>query len=88
MNMDIPNEPDLKSTNQEAAQNHYSQGKTNVSNAGSASQFQGSQGYQEAVENSMQQPEKKIPVVADQKINRNDPCPCGSGKKYKQCHGK
>ena len=23
-----------------------------------------------------------------QKIGRNDPCPCGSGKKYKQCHGK
>ena len=22
------------------------------------------------------------------KIRRNDPCPCGSGKKYKQCHGK
>src|SRR4029453_6783476 len=22
------------------------------------------------------------------KIGRNDPCPCGSGKKYKQCHGK
>jgi len=21
-------------------------------------------------------------------IGRNDPCPCGSGKKYKQCHGK
>lgn len=21
-------------------------------------------------------------------VNRNDPCPCGSGKKYKQCHGK
>jgi preprotein translocase subunit SecA len=21
------------------------------------------------------------------KIGRNDPCPCGSGKKYKQCHG-
>ncbi|MGB0368720.1 MAG: SEC-C metal-binding domain-containing protein [Flavobacteriales bacterium] len=21
-------------------------------------------------------------------MNRNDPCPCGSGKKYKQCHGK
>lgn len=25
---------------------------------------------------------------ADQKVNRNDPCPCGSGKKYKRCHGK
>jgi preprotein translocase subunit SecA len=88
MNLDIPNEPALTSTNQESTQNHYSQGKANVSNSGSASQFQGSQGYQEAVENSMQQPEKKIPVVAEQKINRNDPCPCGSGKKYKQCHGK
>ena len=29
------------------------------------------------------------PVVrATQKIGRNDPCPCGSGKKYKHCHGK
>jgi uncharacterized protein YecA (UPF0149 family) len=23
-----------------------------------------------------------------EKIGRNDPCPCGSGKKYKRCHGK
>jgi len=27
-------------------------------------------------------------VRGGQKIGRNDPCPCGSGKKYKQCHGK
>ena len=26
-------------------------------------------------------------VVAAQKVGRNDPCPCGSGKKYKKCHG-
>jgi len=26
-------------------------------------------------------------VVAGQKVGRNDPCPCGSGKKYKRCHG-
>ena len=25
-------------------------------------------------------------VRTDPKINRNDPCPCGSGKKYKKCH--
>jgi preprotein translocase subunit SecA len=31
---------------------------------------------------------KAKPVRASQKIGRNDPCPCGSGKKYKQCHGK
>ncbi len=30
---------------------------------------------------------KQIPVVAEPKIGRNDPCPCGSGKKYKNCHG-
>ncbi len=28
------------------------------------------------------------PVKADPKVGRNDPCPCGSGKKYKNCHGK
>ncbi|MBQ8462174.1 MAG: preprotein translocase subunit SecA [Bacteroidales bacterium] len=28
------------------------------------------------------------PVVAEKKVGRNDPCPCGSGKKYKNCHGK
>jgi preprotein translocase subunit SecA len=32
--------------------------------------------------------DKLVPVSAGPKIGRNDPCPCGSGKKYKQCHGK
>ncbi len=31
---------------------------------------------------------KKIPVERKQKISRNAPCACGSGKKYKHCHGK
>jgi preprotein translocase subunit SecA len=33
---------------------------------------------------------KKVqPTVRQtQKVGRNDPCPCGSGKKYKHCHGK
>ena len=26
-------------------------------------------------------------VRADRKVGRNEPCPCGSGRKYKQCHG-
>jgi preprotein translocase subunit SecA len=26
-------------------------------------------------------------VRVEQKVGRNDPCPCGSGKKYKNCHG-
>ncbi|WP_102344877.1 preprotein translocase subunit SecA [Bacillus sp. Marseille-P3661] len=31
--------------------------------------------------------QKKKPYVKRQEIGRNDPCPCGSGKKFKQCHG-
>jgi preprotein translocase subunit SecA len=31
---------------------------------------------------------KQQPVVAAPKIGRNDPCPCGSGKKFKACHGR
>ena len=30
---------------------------------------------------------KKQPVVVGEKVGRNEPCPCGSGKKYKKCHG-
>jgi preprotein translocase subunit SecA len=33
-------------------------------------------------------PVKQQPITAAPKIGRNDPCPCGSGKKYKACHGK
>ena len=32
--------------------------------------------------------DKQKPIVKPKKIGRNEPCPCGSGKKYKNCHGK
>jgi preprotein translocase subunit SecA len=31
--------------------------------------------------------QKVEPVRVEKKVGRNDPCPCGSGKKYKNCHG-
>ena len=31
--------------------------------------------------------EKQGTIVATEKVGRNEPCPCGSGKKYKKCHG-
>jgi len=40
---------------------------------------------------SVTEPEAERPAVSQRtgpKVGRNDPCPCGSGKKYKQCHGK
>lgn len=33
------------------------------------------------------QPEHVQPVRVEKKVGRNEPCPCGSGKKYKHCHG-
>jgi preprotein translocase subunit SecA len=33
-------------------------------------------------------PVKQEPVRVAPRVGRNDPCPCGSGKKFKQCHGK
>ena len=40
-------------------------------------------------EQGQQRPEerKAQPVRVDKKVGRNDPCPCGSGKKFKNCHG-
>ncbi|MCE1172392.1 MAG: SEC-C domain-containing protein, partial [Azovibrio sp.] len=32
--------------------------------------------------------DKPQPAQGEPKVGRNDPCPCGSGKKYKHCHGK
>ena len=33
-------------------------------------------------------PVKQEPIKVGPKVGRNDPCPCGSGKKYKACHGR
>ena len=34
------------------------------------------------------EPKSKAPVHVEKTVGRNDPCPCGSGKKYKNCHGR
>ncbi|MBV5337259.1 MAG: SEC-C domain-containing protein [Deltaproteobacteria bacterium] len=44
--------------------------------------------YDDALGATDDEQEKLQPLLAGPKIGRNDPCPCGSGKKYKQCHGK
>ncbi|RLD36064.1 MAG: preprotein translocase subunit SecA, partial [Bacteroidetes bacterium] len=38
--------------------------------------------------NSASAPEKAQVKRTTPKVGRNDPCPCGSGKKYKHCHGR
>ena len=34
------------------------------------------------------EPRTQAPVHVEKRVGRNDPCPCGSGKKYKNCHGR
>lgn len=46
------------------------------------------EGRAEAAVPQNQQPPKHEPVRVGPKVGRNDPCPCGSGLKYKNCHGK
>ncbi|MFN7421768.1 MAG: preprotein translocase subunit SecA, partial [Chitinophagales bacterium] len=40
-----------------------------------------------ANENDRMNPPKREPIRVENRVGRNDPCPCGSGKKYKNCHG-
>ncbi len=45
--------------------------------------------YDEALASSSDEPSAAQPFAREYaKVGRNDPCPCGSGKKYKQCHGR
>jgi len=51
--------------------------------------FAGADADQEAAMRAQGEAAKSATIRRDQpKVGRNDPCPCGSGKKYKQCHGK
>jgi len=92
MKVNIPFEEEIESSRKEIShQDHYAKAKIAQQAGGNTSstrapQFQGSEGYNQAMENSVSQ-EKQKPIIADPKINRNDACPCGSGKKYKSCHG-
>ena len=62
--------------------NDYSKYRTSRENLpGEAAQRAAAQG-------AGQQRVAPQPVKAGPRINRNDPCPCGSGKKYKNCHGR
>ncbi len=46
------------------------------------------QGMKEAAARDTREQQHRQPIVKDQLPGRNDPCPCGSGKKFKNCHGK
>jgi preprotein translocase subunit SecA len=56
--------------------------QTSKRDYGSAYSHEGGEGQQR------KQQQKVQPVRVEKKVGRNEPCPCGSGKKFKNCHGK
>jgi preprotein translocase subunit SecA len=72
----------VRENNPETIQRHqHSKAKVDV-NKLQASRMQA------AAQAGQAEKQKPMPVHAEKRVGRNDPCPCGSGKKYKQCHGK
>ena len=90
MRMDIPAIDDIQTTNQsEQKQNNYAKAQESTHSDSGQESTGGRSGYDEALKNSARNSApKQQPVIAEKKVGRNEPCPCGSGKKYKQCHGK
>ncbi|WP_346863609.1 preprotein translocase subunit SecA [uncultured Draconibacterium sp.] len=52
------------------------------------SELPGAENAMEGANTQTQERSKPQPVKVEKHVGRNDPCPCGSGKKYKQCHGR
>jgi len=53
-----------------------------------ASDYSSGQKPEDGYNPDTRQREKPQPVHVEKEVGRNEPCPCGSGKKYKHCHGK
>ncbi|MDO8368371.1 MAG: preprotein translocase subunit SecA [Saprospiraceae bacterium] len=90
--LDLPNEEDMRRA--QAAQSQAeaqrkaqaSRLRTNNGQQQTETQQAAQRAAQAAGHNGPVQ--RTQPIIREKVVGRNDPCPCGSGKKYKQCHGK
>ena len=78
-------EPDKVQQAQQQRRMDYSRYRTQKDAVAQAAQASGQAAAAGHDTRAQQRPE---PIHVDKKPRPNDPCPCGSGKKYKQCHGK
>jgi len=69
-------------------QNDGSDAKAQEAKKQSAQNYQTSRNEQAAADKENRPQRKAQPVRVEKKVGRNEPCPCGSGKKFKKCHGK
>ena len=78
-------EPDRVQQAQQQRRQDYSRYRTQKDAVQAAAQASGAAA---AAGRDTREQQHQGPIIADKKPRPNDPCPCGSGKKYKQCHGK
>ncbi len=88
--MEETNEAKIKEgRDQKTDMSKMRQRKEEFASAGATSSTEGPEYMSQETEYHDPSPAvKQEPVRVDPKIGRNDPCPCGSGKKFKNCHGK
>ena len=75
----VPEVQEAPAEEQQAQKEHYVEHKDDVE----ATEVQ-----QQAAQQDTREQQPRSPYVADKMPGRNDPCPCGSGKKFKNCHGR
>ena len=75
-------QPELKETREELPR------RTNTNLRETKEDLPGQAAQQQAASARQSAPERVMPAKAAPRVGRNDPCPCGSGKKYKNCHGR
>ncbi|MGM9713926.1 MAG: preprotein translocase subunit SecA [Prevotella sp.] len=78
---------DVREAAPEEHQQRYTEQKADL-NAPAQQPLSETQRQMQQAAQQQQQPVRRAPIVRDKLPGRNDPCPCGSGKKFKNCHGK
>jgi preprotein translocase subunit SecA len=80
--------PEVQQVQEAAPEQHTQRGQYTESKQqlGAEQMTDPNQAAAAAQDTRAQQP--RTPIIKDKLPNRNDPCPCGSGKKFKQCHGR
>ena len=82
--------PEIHQVQEAAPEEHTDRQQYTEQKAGSQPQEERlvDEGQRAAAQNDTRAQQPRTPIVRDKLPGRNDPCPCGSGKKFKNCHGK
>lgn len=81
----MPDEAPMAAPQEQPSQQQYTESKLELDSSGNVL---GDEAMQAAAARDTREHQAQQPIVKDKLPGRNEPCPCGSGKKFKACHGK